>query len=89
MSAVFDSDFFAMNLKNFIQDRKRWSGTASDLKTQLERYIADDEITKSKYWPKAPNKVSQKIKHIAPSLRSVGFKVEFLTGGKIWKFKYK
>jgi hypothetical protein len=89
MSAIFESDLFAMKLKDFIQDRKSWSGTASDLKKELERCIPDDEITKNKYWPKAPNKVSQKINQIAPSLRSVGIKVEFIKGGKIWKFKCK
>ena len=84
-----ESDFFAMKLRDFIQDRKSWEGKASELKKELEDYIRDDDIIKSKYWPTAPNKVSQKINRIGPSLRSVGIEFEFLKGGKLWKFKYK
>jgi hypothetical protein len=89
MSAIFEIDGFSMALKLFLEDVKSWSGTASELKAELEQYTQDEDIIRNKYWPKAPNKVSQKIRLIAPSLRSIGIDVEFVKKGKTWKFNSK
>jgi hypothetical protein len=89
MSAVFEIDGFSMVLKDFLEDAKSWSGTASELKATLEQYNQDEDIVRSKYWPKSPNWVSQKIRSIAPSLRSIGIDVDFLPKGKVWEFNSK
>ena len=88
-SVVFESDGFSGTLKDFIEMMGTWRGTATDLKAALEKHSDDEKVTKSKYWPKAPNKVSEKIRHIAPSLRSAGINVEFAKTGKIWQFSCK
>lgn len=48
-----------------------WSGTATELQKALGRY-ADDEIKRSKAWPKGPQALSRRLNRIAPALRSAG-----------------
>jgi hypothetical protein len=84
--SIFESDNVAIALKAFIEGVKKWKGTATQLKRELEQYTQDDELVKSRYWPKAPNKLSERVRRIADSLRSIGIQTEFVTAGKIWKF---
>lgn len=48
-----------------------WSGTATELQKALGRY-ADDEIKRSRAWPKGPQALSRRLNRIAPALRAAG-----------------
>jgi hypothetical protein len=48
-----------------------WSGTATELLDLLSFYVNDD-IKRSRAWPKGPQALSRRLKRIAPALRSVG-----------------
>jgi hypothetical protein len=48
-----------------------WSGTATELQKALGRH-ADDEIKRSRAWPKGPQALSRRLKRIAPALRTAG-----------------
>jgi putative DNA primase/helicase len=92
MIAVFDSDFVAMALKDMMDHDKKWEGTATDLKNALEEHgdsILPEGYKKSKLWPKLPNGLSNKIRRLAPSLRTIGIEVDDpkINGKKLWRFK--
>jgi hypothetical protein len=48
-----------------------WSGTATELQQALGHYT-DNEIKRSKAWPKGPQALSRRLKRVAPALRSAG-----------------
>ena len=89
--SAFESDNVAMAIKKFVEDKNEWEGTATELKDELESYKAYEEYTIDKSWPKMPNYLSNRIKRIADSLRSIGIEVEQKRKnyGKVWKFKLK
>ncbi|MCA9835698.1 MAG: DUF2249 domain-containing protein [Trueperaceae bacterium] len=52
-----------------------WEGSMSELLTNLESFISDNQ-RKTREWPKAANSLSMKLKRLAPNLRLVGIEVE-------------
>jgi hypothetical protein len=58
-------------LQSFMEGRQRWSGTATDLLTELNA-ITTEEIRRESGWPKKANSVSGALKRIAPNLRAKG-----------------
>lgn len=89
--ASFESDVVAMALKDFIEKNKTWEGTTAELKSELEDRGQYDDLTNDRSWPKTPNYLSNRIRRIAPLLRSVGIKVSNHTiqGRKLWRFCLK
>ena len=53
------------------EGKPAWSGTATQLQQALGRY-ADDEIKRSRAWPKGPQALSRRLKRMAPALRAAG-----------------
>jgi hypothetical protein len=66
---------------DFLAKTSAWSGTASELLSELEK-LADDKTTRLKGWPQTPRALSGIIKRLAPNLRAVGIGVEFGTEGR-------
>ena len=64
-------------LIRFIKSRKQWQGTAIDLLNSLEEE-AEFRLTVREDWPKTPRKIAGDLRRIAPSLRALGYDVEFL-----------
>lgn len=57
------------------QDQTPWTGTATDLLEMLAM-SASDLVTKSKYWPKTPRSLSNRLRRVEPTLRKVGIEIE-------------
>lgn len=53
-----------------MQNKKRWTGTPTQLLQQLGDIISqvDSNIRKSKYWPKALARLTYKINEMVPNL---------------------
>jgi hypothetical protein len=52
-------------------EKNAWKGTATELLAQLNDR-ADDEVRRSKEWPKAPNALTAQLNRLSPDLREVG-----------------
>jgi hypothetical protein len=86
-----ESDVVAIAVKDFIEENKEWEGTTSELKDELENFFHGQTFLSDKYWPKRPNHLSNRIRRIAPSLRSAGICVDDkkIRGIKYWAFSMK
>ena len=60
----------AESIITFMQNKKRWTGTPTQLLQQLGDIISqvDSNIRKSKYWPKALARLTYKINEMVPNL---------------------
>jgi energy-coupling factor transporter ATP-binding protein EcfA2 len=58
-----------------------WKGTASQLLKELEKHT-DEATYRSRYFPKASNSLSGKLNRLAPDLKELGIKVEYVREGK-------
>jgi hypothetical protein len=77
VETVLEGDLVATALRAFMTARaKPWEGTATELFTALGD-SAGDRLTKAKEWPKAPNKLSGRLRRTAHFLRKVGIDVVF------------
>lgn len=78
-----DADPVAVALQTFMATRAAWTGSASDLLAKLEGGVSD-QVQKSKAWPKAPNRLSARLKRAATFLRTQGIAIETskLTNGR-------
>ena len=57
-----------------------WKGTATQLLTLLNNEI-DEQTKRQKGWPKAANALTNKLRRIAPNLRTMGLNVAFNKSG--------
>ncbi|WP_332632539.1 hypothetical protein [Halalkalibacter flavus] len=64
-----ESDPLAVTVQLFMEERTEWESTPQKTLEQLERYLKDEKIKKSKAWPTA-NKLKQRLRRIAPALRT-------------------
>jgi hypothetical protein len=63
-----------------ISGMDRWSGTSTELLSSLKGRV-DEDIWRSKAWPKAPQSLSRKLRRLAPALRAAGIEYsENVTG---------
>lgn len=69
---------------DFVANTDVWTGTASELLTELER-LADEKATRLKGWPQTPRTLSGTLKRLAPNPRAVGVEVE---SGRTKKGRY-
>jgi hypothetical protein len=67
--------------RNHQGEDSAWIGTATELFNTLNER-AEDELKRARDWPKQPNKLSEQISRLAPSLVEVGVHVERLPGHK-------
>lgn len=56
-------------------ERNQWAGTASELLAVLNERV-DGNIRRLGTWPKKPNILSNRLRRLAPSLRTKGIKIE-------------
>jgi hypothetical protein len=57
----------------------RWEGTASELLAALE-HTAGEAVTRQKAWPKNPRSLSNTLRRLAPTLRTIGINVTLPSG---------
>jgi hypothetical protein len=72
-------------------EENAWEGTATDLFNNLNDRVEDD-LKRARDWPKQPNKLTEQINRLAPSLLEIGVHVERPThshvGGRKLKIYY-
>ncbi len=68
------ADMVAEAILALIEEVKEWQGTASELLDKLNLRVSD-QIKRSDQWPKAPNKLSNRLRRAAPGLRAMGLEV--------------
>jgi hypothetical protein len=56
----------------FMADRTEWQGTATALLAELERLVPEEARRRDREWPKRPNRLSNRLRRLAPNLRQVG-----------------
>jgi hypothetical protein len=80
---ALEADVVATKLLIFMQnvDGEQWQGTATDLLQELNLLMGDQE-RKMDAWPKRSDKLSNRLRRLAPNLRSVGIDVQFSKSGK-------
>ena len=71
-------------LMDFISVTSVWSGTATELLTELEA-VADEKTKRLRGWPQTGRVLSGALKRLAPNLRAVGVEVEL---GRTRKGRY-
>ena len=79
MVALIDSDPVAGAVRDLMQDRAVWEGTATELLHVLEA-IAGPQTGKSRSWPTHPNLLSKTLRRPMTFLRNAGINIEFAKG---------
>jgi hypothetical protein len=76
----------AMTLISFMESssQQKWEGTMTGLLYKLNEHanFADSNVTKDKYWPKAPNMLSRMLNTLSVTLRSVNIFITISPGKK-------
>lgn len=71
----------AQAITRLLEMRPVWEGTLTELLGDLEKRI-DEEMRRTRSWPKSPRGLSSALRRLAPNLRVAGVEVEFTqTGG--------
>lgn len=80
IETALEGDIVAVAIKNLLEEREAWEGTASELLEALEVFI-DDTTKRSVAWPKNPKNLGNRLRRVATFLRASGIEVEFLREG--------
>jgi hypothetical protein len=67
-----DSSPVALAVQDLIMDQIEWTGTAKELKAELEKNYHHE----GEGWPKSPKGLSDGLSRVAPALREVGIEIE-------------
>jgi hypothetical protein len=57
---------------NYQGEGNAWTGSPTELLHKLNDMVDDDALKRSKVWPKQPNKLTEQLNRLAPSLVEVG-----------------
>ncbi len=60
----------------------KWNGSASDLLEALNAGLPDEAQIRAREWPKRADKLSGRLKRIAPNLRKEGIDIQFARAGR-------
>jgi hypothetical protein len=69
--SALEADPVSITVREFMEDRDEWTGTAGELWKALNQLVGED-IKHTKVWPGAPNALSGRLKRLAPALRGIG-----------------
>ncbi len=72
---ALEADPVGATVLEFIESRKEWSGTATDLLKSLNK-IVSPEIQRLKAWPKRSNVLSNSLMRVQTFLRKKGIEIE-------------
>lgn len=67
----------AQAMRQFVESRASWSGTAAELLRALTNEVAED-CRRSREWPKTPRGLSGTIRRLIPNLRPFGITIKDL-----------
>ena len=68
---ILETSLVASAILKFMEDRKEWTGNATELLGFLDQ-IVGDKASKNKYWPKTSSVLSRRINEVKTNLREVG-----------------
>ena len=85
VQSSLDADPVSVGIRDLMQLKKKWSGTATQLLKRLEgnpsnnysNCIVPRNTTKSKVWPKAPHILSRRLKRASSFLSTIGIEIMF------------
>ena len=74
MTSLFETDRFALAVYRLVNalSKKSIEKTATELLETLNRQECISQGHEPQGWPKAPNKVTSRLRRIAPQLRAAG-----------------
>ena len=73
IETALNENIVATALISFMENKEKWNGTPTDLFRQLSSHAWLQEInTYDKYWPKAANKLSQRLNELSVALQEIG-----------------
>ena len=72
---ALEADPVGSAVLEFVESRKEWSGSATDLLKSLNK-IVPPEVQKLKAWPKRPNVLSNSLMRVQTFLRKKGIEIE-------------
>jgi hypothetical protein len=72
---ALEADPVAIAVREFMQDREEWIGSAGELWEALGDLVGEG-IRRTQAWPGAPNALSSRLKRLAPVLRGIGIEYE-------------
>ena len=78
---VIESDPVAAAVRAVMEERKVWTGTASDLLGALA-VAAGERVAKSKTWPASPRALSGRLRRAATFLRKIGIEIDYTKEGR-------
>jgi hypothetical protein len=85
--SALEANPVAATVREFMRDKERWAGTATELWKALNELVGED-VRHSKAWPGAPNSLTNRLKRLAPALRGIGIEYgEERTGSKGTRLK--
>jgi hypothetical protein len=73
--SALEADPVAAAVRQFMQNRQQWTGTATELWKILNELV-DEDVRHTKAWPAAPNSLTNRLKRLAPALRGIGIDYE-------------
>ena len=75
---VIEASRVATALRAWAEERTDWTGTASELLTELDN-AADERTRSARSWPKSASTLGVVLRRVAPNLREVGVDISFGT----------
>lgn len=79
VSLALEADGISGPLNQLMNDHQEWKGSASELLDDLAALVSD-AVKKSEWWPKRADKLSNRLRRLAPDLRRIGIDVQFSKG---------
>ena|SRR5215207_2343713 len=79
---ALEADPVAGAVRQFMADRAEWTGTITVLWQNLNELV-DEDVRRTKAWPKAANALAKRLKRLAPALRAVG--IEYSEPSRVGK----
>ncbi|SDR31322.1 Bifunctional DNA primase/polymerase, N-terminal [Rhizobiales bacterium GAS113] len=73
---VVDADAVAVALHDFMKREQSWSGTASQLLSELS-HMVDEGRRKERDWPRSPNALSGCLRDVRPWLQEQGIDISY------------
>ena len=71
---VIEADLVAAAVRNLMERRETWAGTATELQTALLK-CQTPGTEGDRYWPRNPRALSGRLRRAAPNLRQVGIHI--------------
>jgi hypothetical protein len=76
VNSVIEADLVGVSICAMVPVQTEWTGTATDLLAELGKKIGEEGI-KCRSWPKSPNGLSKKLRHLATFLRKIGIEISY------------